>query len=443
MDKNDVISLIKEHNVQYIRLMFADLLGNLKNVEVPSTQIEKILDNKITFDGSSIEGFVRILESDMRLHPDVNSFKIFEWEKITEGKVAGLFCDVYSPDGTPFVGDTRAVLKRAIAKMKEAGFNSFNIGLEPEFYLLKEDSSSNISLEVTDTGGYFDLAPVDLAVDCRRDIIFELIRAKFDIEAGHHEVGPGQHEINFKYADALESSDNLMLFKLIVKNVARRHGMYATFMPKIKSKIAGSGMHTNMSLSNKDGSNAFYDPNGNLELSKTAFSFIGGIMNHVLEFCSVTNPTVNSYKRLVPGYEAPCYVAYSDSNRSALVRIPASKEASTRCELRMVDPSCNPYLALACILAAGLDGIAKNIPVSNPVREDIFAMTNEERASLGINNLPDNLRDAISITEKSTFVKDVLGEFIHKKFLYAKSLEWDDYRTTVHDWEIERYLSSI
>src|SRR5690554_937607 len=333
--KDQIISDVRKQNVRYIRLQFTDLFGALKNVEIPISQLEKALENKMMFDGSSIEGFVRIEESDMYLYPDLDTWVVFPWTT-GNGKVARMICDIYNADGTPFAGDPRNNLKRVLKEMEELGFTDFNLGPEPEFFLFKLNEKGEPSLELNDAGGYFDLAPTDLGENCRRDIVLELEGMGFEIEASHHEVAPGQHEIDFKYADVLTACDNIQTFKLVVKTIARKHGLHATFMPKPLFGVNGSGMHCNVSLF-KDGKNAFVDENGELQLSTTAYQFMAGILEHVLGFTAVTNPTVNSYKRLVPGYEAPCYIAWSAQNRSPLIRIPASRGISTRIEIRSVD----------------------------------------------------------------------------------------------------------
>jgi glutamine synthetase len=441
MNKEEIKTRIINNDISYIRLIFTDLSGILKNVEVPSTQIDRILDGKVTFDGSSIEGFVRIVESDMLLVPDLDTYREFSWENNQYGKVAGMFCDIYTPSGEIFKGDTRRVLKNAILKLKELGYDSFHIGFEPEFYLLKTDKNGNPLIKYTDEGSYFDLAPVDTQVDCRRAIVNELIKSGFDIEACHHEVGPGQHEINFAHDEVLSSCDNVQLFKLIVKNIARRFNVHATFMPKIKADIAGSGMHTNMSIFNKQGDNIFYDKNGELELSKEAYYFIGGINKHIQSICLLTNSSVNSFKRLVPGFEAPCYVSYSDANRSALIRIPSSRGRSTRCELRMVDPTCNPYIAMSAVLIAGIDGIKNKIDPGKPIHDDIFKLSDAERKEKGIKNLPNNLYDAITSFKESSIAHEILNDHLFNKIITAKTLEWDEYRKQVHEWEIRRYIN--
>ncbi|AZT89708.1 type I glutamate--ammonia ligase [Caldicellulosiruptor changbaiensis] len=438
--KEDIIRICKEQDVKFIRLQFVDIFGILKNVAVPVEQLEAVLNNEVMFDGSSIEGFVRIQESDMYLRPDLNTFTIFPWRP-TPNKVARLICDVYLPDGTPFPGCPRGVLKKMLKKAEEMGFK-FYVGPEIEFFLFLTDENGNPTLQTHDKGGYFDLAPVDLGEDARRDMVLTLEEMGFEIEASHHEVAPGQHEIDFKYDDALYTADNVVTFKLVVKTIAQRHGLHATFMPKPIFGINGSGMHTNMSLARvSDGKNAFLDPNDKLQLSKEAYYFIGGLMKHAREFALVTNPLVNSYKRLVPGYEAPVYIAWSPRNRSPLIRVPAKRGQATRVELRCPDPSANPYLAFAAVLAAGLDGIKNKIEPPEPIEENIFIMSDEERAKRGIGSLPGSLEEAIKEFENSQLMRETLGDHIFEKYLEAKKLEWDDYRTKVHQWEIDSYLT--
>lgn len=392
--KEDIFRLAKEENVKYIRLQFTDLLGVIKNVEIPVSQLTKALDNKMMFDGSSIEGFVRIEESDMYLYPDLDTWVIFPWTA-EKGKVARLICDIYNADGTPFDGDPRNNLKRVLKEMEALGFSDFNLGPEPEFFLFKVDEKGNPTLELNDNGGYFDLAPMDLGENCRRDIVLELEEMGFEIEASHHEVAPGQHEIDFKYANAIRSCDDIQTFKLVVRTIARKHGLHATFMPKPLYGVNGSGMHCNLSLF-KNGENVFFDQNGDLQLSDDARHFIAGILKHAPAFTAVANPTVNSYKRLVPGYEAPCYVAWSAQNRSPLVRIPASRGISTRVEVRSVDPTANPYLVMATLLAAGLDGIKNKLTPPAAVDRNIYVMTKEEREEAGIVDLPKNISASVS-----------------------------------------------
>ncbi|WP_408011067.1 type I glutamate--ammonia ligase [Pseudalkalibacillus sp. A8] len=436
--KDQIFKMVKEENVRFIRLQFTDLLGTIKNVEIPTSQLEKALDNKMMFDGSSIEGFVRIEESDMYLYPDLDTFVVFPWTS-EKGKVARLICDIYNPDGTPFEGDPRANLKRILKEMEDLGFTDFNIGPEPEFFLFKNDDKGEPTLELNDKGGYFDLAPTDLGENCRRDIVLELEDMGFEIEASHHEVAPGQHEIDFKYADAVTTCDNIQTFKLVVKTIARKHGLHATFMPKPLFGVNGSGMHANMSLF-KGKENAFYDPNTETQLSETAMQFLSGIVKHAESFTAVTNPTVNSYKRLVPGYEAPCYVAWSMRNRSPLIRIPASRGISTRIEVRSVDPSANPYLAMAAMLAAGLDGIKNQMEAPKPVDRNIYSMDKVEREQAGIRDLPATLKDALENFKSNEVMTAALGEHATEHFIELKEIEWDMFRTQVHPWEREQYI---
>ncbi|AQQ53682.1 type I glutamate--ammonia ligase [Planococcus lenghuensis] len=438
--KEDIVRLVKEEGVNFIRLQFTDILGTIKNVEIPISQLDKALDNKMSFDGSSIDGFVRIEESDMLLYPDLDTWVVFPW--ITgKGKVARLICDVYNPDGTPFAGDPRANLKRTLEEMKELGFTNFNLGPEPEFFLFKLDHQGEPSLELNDHGGYFDLAPVDLGENCRRDIVLELEEMGFEMEASHHEVAPGQHEIDFKYADAVTACDQIQTFKLVVKTIARQHGLHATFMPKPLFGVNGSGMHMNLSLF-KGNENAFLDENdeNGMQLSENAYQFISGIMEHAKGFTAVTNPLVNSYKRLVPGYEAPCYIAWSGQNRSPLIRVPASRGLSTRVEVRSVDPAANPYLAMSVLLAAGLDGIKKKMDAPKAVDRNIYTMNKKEREAVGIEDLPGTLLAALNELEKDEVIKNSLGNHIFKNFVEAKEIEWDMFRTAVHPWEREQYL---
>lgn len=437
--RDDITRMAEEQNVKFIRLQFTDILGTIKNVEIPISQLEKALDNKMMFDGSSIEGFVRIEESDMYLYPDLDTWVIFPWTA-EKGKVARLICDIYNPDGTPFAGDPRNNLRRIIKEMQDLGFSDFNLGPEPEFFLFKLDQAGEPTLELNDNGGYFDLAPTDLGENCRRDIVLELEEMGFEIEASHHEVAPGQHEIDFKYADALSACDQIQTFKLVVKTIARKHGLHATFMPKPLFGVNGSGMHCNVSLF-KEGKNAFFDPTGNLELSDTARQFIAGIIKHAPNFTAVTNPTVNSYKRLVPGYEAPCYVAWSARNRSPLIRIPASRGVSTRVEVRSVDPAANPYLAMAVLLAAGLDGVKNSLTPPAPVDRNIYVMNKEERQAVGIEDLPATLAAALDNLKSDEIMVHALGEHIFEHFVEAKEIEWDMFRTQVHPWEREQYMS--
>ncbi|MFF2752919.1 type I glutamate--ammonia ligase [Psychrobacillus sp. NPDC058041] len=439
MNREIVLEMVKEHNVRYIRLQFTDIFGTIKNVEIPVSQLSKALDNKMMFDGSSIEGFVRIEESDMYLYPDLDTFVIFPWTA-EKGKVARFICNIYHPDGTPFEGDPRNNLKRLLKEMEEMGFTNFNVGPEPEFFLFKLDEKGEPTLELNDHGGYFDLAPTDLGENCRRDIVLELEEMGFEIEASHHEVAPGQHEIDFKYQDALKACDDILTFKLVVKTIARKHGLLATFMPKPLFGVNGSGMHANLSLF-KGKENVFYDPTASLEISDTARNFLAGILKHARNFTAITNPTVNSYKRLVPGYEAPCYVAWSARNRSPLIRIPASRGLSTRVEVRSVDPAANPYLAMAVLLAAGLDGIKNKIEAPDPIDRNIYVMSKAQREECGIVDLPATLAQALDYLKADQVITSALGDHLLTHFVEAKEIEWDMFRTQVHPWERDQYMT--
>ena len=436
--KEDIIRMVKEEDVEFIRLQFTDIFGQLKNVAITASQIEKAVNDQVMFDGSSIEGFVRIDESDQYLYPDLDSFAIFPWRP-GHGRVARLICDVHDPDGKPFVGDPRHVLKRALKRAEEMGFDAFNVGPEAEFFLFQTDDEGKPTTRTNDEAGYFDLGPLDHGEGTRREICMALEQMGFEIEASHHEVAQGQHEIDFKYADALRTADNIMTFKLAVKTLAQKNGLHATFMPKPIFGINGSGMHTNMSLF-QGGKNAFYDPDDPKGLSKEAYSFIAGLLAHVKGMAAVTNPLVNSYKRLVPGYEAPCYLAWSAFNRSALIRIPAARGQSTRVELRSPDPACNPYLELALCLAAGLDGIEKGLTPPPEVTENIFDMNAAARKAHGIDSLPDSLEEAIHALEADPLVLDTLGEHVAANYIEGKRKEWEEYRTRVSSWEREKYI---
>lgn len=438
--KDDIIRLVEEEDVEFIRLQFTDMFGNLKNVAITASQLEKALENKCMFDGSSIEGFVRIEESDMYLYPDFDTMQIFPWRP-QQGKVARLICDVYRPGGEPFEGDPRYILKRAIKEAEKMGY-LFEVGPECEFFLFHTDENALPTTITHEQAGYFDLGPVDFGENARRDMVLTLEDMGFVIEASHHEVAPAQHEIDFRYDEALVTADNIMTFKLAVKTIAKRHGLHATFMPKPKYGVNGSGMHINMSLS-KDGKNIFADPSDRQGLSREAYWFIGGIMKHMKGMTAITNPLVNSYKRLVPGYEAPVYIAWSATNRSPLIRIPAAGGEGTRVELRCPDPSANPYLALAVCLQAGLDGIRNRIMPPASVDRNIFSMTVEERKSLHIEEIPGTLIEAVGELEKDAFIRSVLGEHISAKYVEAKKKEWEAYRSQVTDWEIQAYLNKF
>ncbi|AVK62432.1 type I glutamate--ammonia ligase [Lactobacillus sp. CBA3605] len=438
--KDDIRKIVDEENVNFLRLMFTDLFGTIKNVEVPVSQLDKLLDNKLMFDGSSIDGFVRIEESDMYLYPDLSTWLIMPWNT-EHGKIARIICEVYNADREPFEGDPRNNLIRVLSDMRDAGFTAFNIGTEPEFFLFKMNDKGEPTTELNDKGSYFDLAPMDLGENCRRDIALELERLGFNVEASHHEVAPGQHEIDFKYADALTAADHIQTFKLVVKTIARKYNLWATFMPKPLNGVNGSGMHVNMSLFHDQG-NAFYDASekDELQLSTDAYHFLGGLMKHARSYTAVTNPTVNSYKRLVPGYEAPVYVAWSGSNRSPMIRVPSSRGLSTRLELRSVDASANPYLAFAAVLEAGLDGIKNNIEPPKSVDRNIYVMDEDERQAAGIADLPSTLHNALKEFQTDPTMKKALGPHIYQSFLEAKRLEWASYRQQVSEWERDQYM---
>jgi glutamine synthetase len=434
----EILSIVKKEKVRFLRLQFTDIMGILKNVEVPGSQFGKALDGEIMFDGSSIEGFVRIEESDMLLVPDLSTFIVNPWTNADGSKVARLICDVHRPDGSPFEGCPRAALKRQTAKAKKKGF-SMVAGPEAEFFLFQKDLAGKTLVETHDVGGYFDLTPVDKGENCRRDIVVMLESMGFEVEAAHHEVAPGQHEVDFKYADAVACADNVATFKFVVRRVALDHGLHATFMPKPLFGVNGSGMHVNQSLL-KGGKNAFFAPNKPWQLSDIALSYVAGILKHAKAFVAVTNPLVNSYKRLVPGYEAPTNIAWSEKNRSPLVRIPAKRGMSTRCEVRVPDPSCNPYLAFAVMLAAGLDGIDNKLDPGEPVNKNIFSMSQREKKRHRIEELPPNLSAALDNLEKDAVLKEALGNHIFEHFLLAKRQEWHEYVAHVHPWEQDRYL---
>ena len=436
--KEDIVSIVKEEDVKFIRMQFTDIFGQLKNVAITASQIERAVNNEIMLDGSSIEGFVRINESDQYLYPDLDSFVIFPWRP-QHGKVARLICDIHNPDGSAFVGDPRGVLERVLEKARSMGYDTFNVGPEAEFFLFQTDEDGKPTTKTNDEAGYFDLGPLDHGESTRREICIALEQMGFEIEASHHENAPGQHEIDFKYAEALRTADNIMTFKLAVKTLAQKSGLHATFMPKPIFGISGSGMHTNMSLF-RDGKNIFADPNGERGLSKECYSFIAGVLAHVKGFAAITNPLVNSYKRLVPGYEAPCYMAWSASNRSALIRIPASRGQGTRVELRCPDPACNPYLSLAVCLAAGLDGIEKGMTPPPEITENIFAMTPATRKRRGIEALPGSLEEALASMKKDKLVMATLGEHVSSQYIAGKEREWNEYRTRVSSWEIDKYM---
>ena len=438
--KKDIRRMIEEEDIEFIRLQFTDIFGTLKNVAVTISQLNRVLDNQITFDGASIEGFVQIEQSDLFLHPDLDTFAIFPWRP-QHGKVARFICDVYYGDGTPFEGDPRYILKRVVREAADMGYR-LDVGPECEFFLFHTDDEGRPTTVTHEQAGYFDVGPLDLGENARRDMIMTLEEMGYVVEASHHENAPAQHEIDFRYDEALNTADGIMTFKLAVKTIAKRHGLHATFMPKPKTGINGSGMHINMSLA-RDGVNVFYDPESPIHLSSEGYYFIGGIMKHIRAITAVTNPLVNSYKRLVPGYEAPVYIAWSVTNRSPLIRIPAVCDENQRIELRSPDSAANPYLALAVCLAAGLDGIRNKIMPPESVDENIFALTEKERCEKKIECLPGSLMEAVKGLEEDEYICDVLGKHITEHYITAKKKEWEEYCASVSIWEIDRYLAKI
>ncbi len=435
--RDDVLRLVMEEDVEFIRLQFTDMLGQLKNIAITANQLDKALDNQCMFDGSAIDGFVGIEESDMFLHPDFSTLEIFPWRP-QQGKVARMICDIYRPDGTPFDGDPRLVLKRAIKDAEEMGY-TFEVGPECEFFLFDTDENALPTTMTREQAGYFDMGPLDYGENARRDIVMALEDMGLIIEASHHEIAPAQHEIDFRYDEALKTADNIMTFKLAVRTIAKRHGLHATFMPKPKFGVNGSGMHINMSL-HRDGKNIFEDQNDPNGLSQEAYYFIGGIMKHIKGMAAITNQLVNSYKRLVPGYAAPVYIAWSTANRSPLIRIPANQGDSARIELRSPDSAANPYLTLAVCLKAGLDGILNKIEPPECVNCNIYTMTDEERKALKIENLPGTLIDAVDELKKDSFILEVLGKHVAERYIAQKEKEWQQYRAQVTAWELEEYL---
>lgn len=437
--KDDILRMAEEEDVEFIRLQFTDIFGMLKNVAITVSQLEKALDNRCMFDGSSIEGFVRVEESDMYLYPDLDTFEIFPWRP-QQGKVARLVCDVHHPNGDAFEGDPRYVLKKVLKEAADMGY-TFQVGPECEFFLFHTDEEGRPTTNTHEMAGYFDVGPIDMAENVRRDIVLNLEEMGFEIEASHHEIAPAQHEIDFMYGDGLTTADNIMTFKMAVKTIAKRHGLHATFMPKPKAGVNGSGMHINMSLADQNGHNVFEDEKDPIGLSEVAYQFIAGILKHINEMALLTNPLVNSYKRLVPGYDAPTYLAWSSApNRSQLIRIPSSRGTNTRVELRSPDSAVNPYLVLAACLAAGLDGIKQQLVPPAQINENVFALSEEEMTARGIMHLPETLGEAIEAFKDSEFMQSVLGKHIYDKYLKAKEAEWKKFRAEVTDWEVEEYL---
>ena len=438
MSNEEIKNVIREQNVRFIRLQFVDINGQVKNMALPSEQIERILNNEVMLDGSSIKGFRSIETSDMFFFPDKSTFCLLPWRTKEGYNVARLICDIHNADGTPFEGCPRNNLKRVIAEAAKLGY-VMNAGPEAEFFLFKRNADGIPTTVTHDVAGYYDVGPDDLGEDIRGEMVLTLQKMGFDIEASHHEVARGQHEIDFKYADALTTADNVVTFKVAVKAIAAKHGLHATFMAKPIFGINGSGMHCNLSLF-KDGKNAFLDESKPYQLSQESMWAIGGLLKNIKGITAITNPTVNSYKRLVPGYEAPVYLAWSAANRSALVRVPAKRGNATRVELRSPDPTCNPYLAFAAILQSALDGIKNQVDPPAPAETNIYQLTEKERKKMRIDSLPGSLLEALDMMEKSPIARDALGEHIYNEFINAKKIEWDSFRIQVTPWEIEKYL---
>lgn len=435
----DIKKSVKDNDVRFLRLAFTDINGTSKAVEVPTSQLDKVLTNDIRFDGSSIDGFVRLEESDMVLYPDFSTWAVLPWGDEKGGKIGRLVCSVHKTNGEPFEGDPRNNLKRVLKEMKEMGFTDFDIGFEAEFHLFKLGEDGNCTTEVPDHASYFDMTSDDAGARCRRDIVETLESIGFEVEAAHHEVGDGQQEIDFRFDDALTTADRVQTFKMVVREVARKHGLYATFMAKPVEGQAGNGMHTNMSLF-KDGKNVFYDKDGEFHLSDTALYFLNGILEHARAITAIGNPTVNSYKRLIPGFEAPVYISWASKNRSPLVRIPDAEEINTRLEMRSADPTANPYLLLAACLTAGLNGIKEAKKPMAPITSNVFEMSEEERAKRGIKPLPSTLHNAIKAFKADPLIQEALGEHLTQSFIDSKNLEWSKYTQSVSDWERDRYM---
>ncbi|ASP28479.1 glutamine synthetase [Spiroplasma corruscae] len=441
MTKEEIITIIKKENVRFIKLQFTDMLGMLKSVEIPVTNIDKALNNEVIFDGSSVKGFAKIEDTDMYLYPDLNTWLILELETTNDYKVGRLLCDVYTSNKEHFECDPRSILKNSIKKMRELkiGYN-FNVGLEPEFFLFKMDDDNNPILEHTDNSQYFDTPSLDHSYHVRREIMLELQKLNFKMEVSHHEVSNSQHEVNFEFSDALDTCDKLQTFKVLVKSIGKKHNMYATFMPKPIKGINGNGMHVNCSISDDKNNNLFYDDKSTNKLSELAIYFINGVLKNAKEISLLTNPTINSFKRLVPGFEAPCYIAWSDANRSTMIRIPTANKKAKRAEVRSVDSSCNPYLAISAILMAGIDGIINKVKSYKPLKLNIFKLSKEERERLGVDNLPVDLNEALTYFKNSPFIKSFIGENLFNEYINYNQKEWDDYKTEVTNWELKKYL---
>ncbi len=437
--KEDVLGVVEKQGIKFVRLWFTDILGQLKSFAITPKELEGAFDEGMGFDGSSIKGFARIDESDMLAKPDPTTFRIVPWRP-KEHAVARMFCDIQQPDGSPYEGDPRYVLKRNLEQLEEKGY-TFYVGPELEYFYFRDDKTT----EVLDEGGYFDLTTLDAGSDLRRDTILTLEEMGIDVEYSHHEVAPSQHEIDLRYKDALTMADQVMTYRIVVKEIAQRYGVYATFMPKPIFGVNGSGMHVHQSLFKGD-RNAFFDPNDEYHLSAEGKGYIAGLLRHAPEITSVANQWVNSYKRLVPGYEAPVYLSWARRNRSTLVRVPMykpGKENATRVEFRSADPACNPYLTFSVMLAAGLAGIKNNYELRAPTEKDVYLLNAEEKAKEGITSLPGSLIEAIALTEESELVREALGDHVFNNFITSKKVEWDNYRVTVTEWELKAYLGVL
>lgn len=435
--KEDILKIVKENDVKFIRLWFTDVLGQVKSFAITDVELEKALEEGMGFDGSSITGYQAIEESDMIAMPDPNTFAILPWRP-KEKAVARMICDVLKPDGSPYEGDPRYVLKKALKKAKSMGFDHYYLGPELEFFYFKNDQGT----EILDKGGYFDLTTLDVASDLRRETVLALEKMGIKIEYSHHEVGPSQHEIDMKYTDALKMADDVLTYRVVVKEIASKFGVYATFMPKPLFGENGSGMHVHQSLF-KGSKNAFFDKSSADNLSDAGHQYIAGLLTHSKEICSLFAQSVNSYKRLVPGYEAPVYIAWSQRNRSALIRVPLyhpGEEKATRCEFRACDPACNPYLTFAAMLSAGLEGIEKGYKIPKEMDKNLYHLSDQERKAMGIESLPDSLGNAIALTENSKLVKKTLGDHIFSRFIELKKKEWEEYRIQVTEYELKKYL---
>jgi glutamine synthetase len=438
--KEEVFEAVEHRNVKFIGLWFTDILGRLKSVSISYSELETAFDEGMGFDGSSIKGFARIDESDMLARPDPSTFQIIPWRP-EEDAVARMFCDILTPEGAPYEGDPRYVLKKNLEQLKEDYGYTFYVGPELEYFYFKDDNRP----EVLDEGGYFDLTTLDAGSDLRRDAVLMLEKMGIKVEASHHEVSPSQHEIDLRYTDALRMADQVMTYRIVIKEIAQQHGRYATFMPKPILNVNGSGMHVHQSLFKAE-KNAFFDPDDEYHLSEVAKQYVAGLMRHAPEITSLTNQWINSYKRLVPGFEAPVYITWARKNRSALVRVPMykpGKEKATRVEFRSPDPACNPYLAFSVMLAAGMAGIKNTYELPQPTEKDVYLMSDDERKGEGIKTLPGSLIEAIALTEKSTIVREALGDHIFRNFITSKKVEWDHYRVNVTEWELEEYLSVL